>query len=311
MRPDMSKDIHTGWIVLAVVAVITVIAYMVVSDGGTSAKRYQQLLTAYQSSQGDTQYPLQEEIRKQRLATDRLINNLELIKKETGITPIQPFSLPANYLGQKGSYFRKLYDISVEYLRGRARNKRISYEDNLGFTFPDALILEEDVAEVELKRLQLSVRAILLALSTPDRLREVSIEHGTIIKTGPISRPPLLREYPFTVSVRGSLKDILWLLHQYSADTVPPDSVSDWNKFVNYSQRHMKMEVKPTRAQDHFPLILRGFSITSNNTEPIDNISQLDAVFELGGMEFLSDAERQAAHEPQQQQGNRRGRRRY
>ena len=48
----------------------------------------------------------------------------------------------------------------------------------------------------------------------------------------------------------------------------------------------MKIPTKATKAEDHFPLILRGFSIDSDNTEAEDNINQLDAIFEdveLGG----------------------------
>jgi hypothetical protein len=206
--------------------------------------------------------------------------------------------LPVNFKQQKGYYFRLVYDIAVEYLQARARNMRIQeYDTELGFKFPDGRVFSEEEAQEELIRLQLTVRAMMLALSTPDRLQEIKIIHGDIIETGPVSRPPLLREYPFKIRVKGSLKDILWLLHQYSADQVPTDTVDDWNKLIAHVQRNLKRDIELVRREDHFPLILTGMKINSENSEPRDHIEQLEAEFELAGMQFLSEAERSSVQE--------------
>ncbi len=295
MRPDTTQDMKVGWISIAVVAAICLLAYFIVSDGGKSAKAVESALRTYEKHKGEEQYPLMKEIRRQSEANEELARNIESLKNAVGIKPVRPFALPSNFTKQKGLYFRLVFDIAVEYLNDKARFKRVQeYSTSLGFEFRDGQIIEEDQAKEELIRLQLIVRAMLLALSTPDRLQEISIVQRKIVVTGPESRPPLLREYPFVLKVRGSLKDILWLMHQYSADTVPMDTVDDWNKLVTHVQSNMKRAIEPTTSKDHFPLILRGLKINSENSEPLDNVQQLEAEFELAGMEFLSDAERQA-----------------
>ena len=85
----------------------------------------------------------------------------------------------------------------------------------------------------------------------------------------PPGRPPLLREYSLTLDIRGSLKDILWILHRLS----------------------------PGRdaAADDYSLILKSLKLTSLNITPVHSIPQLDLVMTVAGMEFLSDAERAIA----------------
>jgi hypothetical protein len=85
----------------------------------------------------------------------------------------------------------------------------------------------------------------------------------------PPGRPPLFKEYRVTVDVRGSLTDILWILHRLS----------------------------PGRdaAADEYPLILKSISITSLNISPVQFIPQLDLHLSVAGMSFLSDAERDAS----------------
>ena len=296
MRPDITEDMRIGWIALGVAVVIVVIAFFVMHDGGQALKAVTTAEKKYKQNKGNADYPLLEQIQLQREANEQLAQNIHVLKTAVGIKPVRPFALPPNYTKQKGLYFRLVYDIVVEYLNNRARFKRIDpYSTNLGFTFADGQVISEEQAEEELIRLQLTVRAMLLALSTPDRLQEITIEHSPIVLTGPVKRPPLLREYPFTLRVRGSLKDILWLLHQYASDTVPIDTVGDWNKLVTQVQRNMGRKIEPTTSKDHFPLILRGLRINSENSEPLDDVTQLDAEFELAGMEFLSDDERETA----------------
>lgn len=295
MRPDVSRDLKTGWISIGVASLLAAIGFAIVSDGGTSATQLKKARATYESNKGDTSYRLLDQIDAQRQTNEALAENIAELKYAVGIKPIRPFALQSNFREQKGYYHRRLFDIAREYLGERARNMRISKYDNmLGFDFPEGKLVSEEQASEELIRLQLTVRAILLALSTPDRLQEISIEHGHIIETGPVSRPPLLREYPFTIKVKGSLKDILWLLHQYASDQVQDDTVDDWNKLVTYVQRNLKRNIEPTRREDHFPLILTGLNINSENSEPLDQIEQLEAEFELAGMQFLSPEEREA-----------------
>ncbi len=296
MRPDVSEDMKVGWISIALVAVVSLIILLYFSDSGKSATKLAKEKRTYESNKGDSDFLLIDQIQEQTRENLNLLANITDLKNAVGIKPIRPFALPPNAKIQKNYYHRQVYDIAREYLNRRARNMRINeYDDAMGFKFPDGELVPEERAPEELIRLQLTVRAMLLALSTPDRLQEITIKHHPIVETGPVKRPPLLREYPFTIRVRGSLKDILWLLHQYSADEVQETTLKDWNKLVTHFQRELGRNIKATSARDHFPLILIGMKIDSENSEPLDSVEQLEAEFELAGMEFLSDEERDNA----------------
>ena len=71
------------------------------------------------------------------------------------------------------------------------------------------------------------------------------------------------------LNVRGSLKDILWILHRLS-----------------------QVEAPAADGKRDYPVILRGLLIESENIKARDNVQQLTAEFELAGMRFLSEEER-------------------
>jgi hypothetical protein len=98
-----------------------------------------------------------------------------------------------------------------------------------------------------------------------------TVTHGAPVETGPVNRPPLLREYPLTLTLRGSLKTILTILHRLG-----------------------QVDENGT----DYPLILRGFSIRSDNTRARDEVQQLEAVIEIAGMQFVADAARGDATAP-------------
>jgi hypothetical protein len=117
--------------------------------------------------------------------------------------------------------------------------------------------------------LQLTEKVVAIAFGTPTPLENLKVSHLDAVNTGPESRPVLVREYPLKLEVRGGLKDILWVLHRISQVTPTADG----------------------KTKD-YPLILRGFSIKSDNAKAKDSVQQLDAVFDLAAMHFITEEER-------------------
>jgi hypothetical protein len=155
-----------------------------------------------------------------------------------------------------------------DYCRPKARERSIAYQENLGFVKTAKVHKDED-APYLLAMLQMTRKAADVILSTPSPVQSFKItqlqKQATI--TGPAGRPPLLREYVLTLNVRGSLSDLLWILHRLAQK----------------------------EEENDYPLIVRGIRIESKNLDPKDSIQQLDAVFEVAAMEFLSEEERAAA----------------
>jgi hypothetical protein len=166
---------------------------------------------------------------------------------------------------QPGQYFKDTYVEVRDGLRNLARAKNVEPDEVLGF--PDASRKVEYAAgEVPLllAMLQLTEKALSIMLQAPDPVERYLITHTAPIETGPADRPPLLREYPLRLEVTGSLKTILTILHRLGQ----------------------------IDGDDDYPLIVRGLTISSENTKARDDVQQLRAVIEIAGMQFLSDAER-------------------
>ena len=156
-------------------------------------------------------------------------------------------------------------------LRGKARDRSIAYQERLGFERVIAVPKAED-APYLLTMLMLTEKAASALIETPADLRPV--ERFAITQpakepqvTGPVGRPPLLREYPLAISVRATLPTLLWIVHRLAQDEGDRD----------------------------YPLIVRKLEINTPNQESKDNINPLDAVIEVAGMRFLDAAERTAA----------------
>ena len=111
-------------------------------------------------------------------------------------------------------------------------NRRIpQYDANLGFNL-EGDTLPDDEANTELVFLQLTARAVQLALgAAEDGFESIAVSHGEVVTTGPKGRPPLLFEYPIELQLRGSLKDMLELLHQLGSDKSTDQGWTNWSNF--------------------------------------------------------------------------------
>lgn len=265
MMPDMKKEERNGWLVLVGSAVVTLIALWIISDGGELAEAAEQAQS--QLAVGGRE-DMATHVERQVQANERLRQTIEQLKGQTDFVLADEFAIPATER-QPGYFFKRKFVEVRERLRDKAEARRIAYDQNIGFG-ADPAVPPDDQAPYLLTMLQLTEKIVGIAFDGERPLESLSISHGPAVDTGPETRPALVREYPLKLEVRGGLKDILAILHRIS---------------------QIDAAGKDGKRQD-YPLILRGFSITSENATPKDSISQLDAVFDLAAMRFITEEER-------------------
>jgi hypothetical protein len=263
--PDVKKEEQNGWLVLAAATVVVLIALWFISDGGELAERATQAQKGIPAGEHED---MATHVERQVEANQALRTTIEQLKGETDFVLADEFVIPKDER-QPGYFFKRKFVEVRERLRNKAEAKRIVYDQNIGFG-ADPAVPPDDQAPYLMTMLQLTEKIVGIAFDTPIPLESLKVSHGPAVDTGPESRPALLREFPLKLEVRGGLKDILWILHRIS-------------------------EVAPTKdggKRNDYPLILRGFAIHSENATPKDDISQLDAVFDLAAMRFISEEER-------------------
>lgn len=264
MMPDVKKEEQTGWLVLAGSVVVTLIVLWFISDGGELAEAAEQAQAAL--SVGGRE-DMAVHVERQVEANGELRKTIEALKSQTDFVLADEFVIPATER-QPGYFFKRKFVEVRERLRDKAEARRITYDQNIGFG-ADPAVPPDEQAPYLLTMLQLTEKIVGIAFDSERPLESLSVSHGPAIDTGPETRPALVREYPLKLEVRGGLKDILQILHRIS-------------------------QIDPAKdgKRSDYPLILRGFSITSENATPKDDIQQLEAVFDLAAMRFISEEER-------------------
>lgn len=282
MLPDVQREVMTGWASLAGTVLVVGLTVWMVWDYGVSAERVEQARVASGELSGKEE--LRTRVERQREANQALRATIEKLKKDCEFDLEERFRIPESEK-QPGYLFKRRFVEVRQALREKAEPKRIAYEENIGFG-TDAQVPDDREAPYLMTMLQLTEKLVAIAIAAPEPLESLSVTHGPAVDTGPESRPVLLREYPLELTVRGTLKDILWILHRISqVDPIGPDG----------------------RKRD-YPLILRGLSIQGDDLthkDPTgkagvrfkDDIAQHEAVFRLAGMQFISEKER--ASDPQ------------
>lgn len=260
MRPVVHKETMTGWAVLGGTLLVCLLSLWLVSDGGELAG---QVAAAQSALPPSGKEELRTRVERQREANQNLHLTIEKLKKDASFDIEEPFQIPKDNK-QPGYFFKKRFVEVRQGLRQKAEARKIVYDENIGFG-ADPEVPKDEFAPYLMTMLQLTEKVVGIALDTPSPLESLTITHGKEIETGPESRPALLREFPLKLSVRGSLKDILWILHRLS---------------------------QVEAGGKDYPVILRGMLIESENAKPRDDVQQLTAEFELAGMRFLTDEER-------------------
>ena len=264
LRPDLRKPLLIGWAVLAGVVLLCGAVLLWLGDEGDLPTQ----LTAAEADQLKLAGPvdLAKRIAEQEQANTTLVQTIEHLKAETGLVVTAPFLVPAGH-PQPGQYFNEQIAAVQDYCRPKAQGRSIAYQERLGFENTAKVPRDED-APYLLTMLQLTRKAADVILSTPTPVQSFKITQPLkqAMVTGPAGRPPLLREYSLRLEVRGSLTDLLWILHRLANR----DGAGD------------------------YPLIVRKWTIDSKNYSPDNEIQQLDAVYEIAAMQFLTPAERTA-----------------
>jgi hypothetical protein len=297
MRPNLDKEKKQAWVGFAVVLFLGGLGAWWIWDGGLVAQERSEAEAAYLNRIGKTR--MIDQVEKSEAAIRDLESSIQELKKTTGIDLVPPFVVPES-VRDEGYYFRVVFDTVRDDLQVKAGGIELG---QLGFVqLGDAPPPDAD-AQYWLSMLQLVSKTLYLCVEAPGGpLQEISIsgvELNKRIQTGPTSRPPLLQEYPFTLRVKGSLESISWLLLQLSADRNTPGnqdgallswlgSVGDKVRQVPGFQGVARNDVDEPVG----PLIVRGYEITSANRSEVDQITQLDATFQLAGMKYLTYEER-------------------
>jgi hypothetical protein len=263
MMPDLSSSIRGGLVAMcAAILIGGGLAWYMWSDQPVVDQRLQAARSAAEKIKGKE--PLRERVERQRAANVELLANIAELKKQAGFAAAERFKVPPGER-EPGKFFLNRFVEVRQNLRETAQRQRIQSDERLGFP-PDDRVPPDGEAQGLLDMLQLTEKALSVVLASQEPVEWFDISHGKPYETGPASRPILLKEYPLTLKVRGSLKTVLWILHSYG-----------------------------TRADGDYPLILRGLTISSANTKARDDVQQLEAVFELAGMAFVADANRESA----------------
>ncbi len=265
LSPDLRGPIRKSWGVFAGTLVICGAAVAWLADPGELPAQAGAAADKGRAASGPVD--LAQRIIEARAANEHLGRTIETLKNGTGFTSVAPFVVPAGH-PQPGQYFNEQLIKVQDELRPMARERSLQkYPERLGFELTEKVPDDKD-APYLLTMLQLTKKLGLIVLKTPrpvERFLITQPERSAIV-TGPSDRPPLLREYPLRLEVRASLTDILWIVHQLAL-------VEDGG----------------------YPLVVRGLSVKSSNINPKDDIQQLEAVIEVAGVQFLTEAERTAA----------------
>jgi hypothetical protein len=264
LRPDLRKPLLIGWGILAGVVVVCLAVLWWLGDEGELPNQLTAAETDLQKLAGKVD--LAQRISEQEKANATLVQTIERLKAETGLVVTAPFLVPPGH-PQPGQYFNEQIAAVQDFCRPKAQGRSIAYQERLGFENTAKVPRDED-APYLLTMLQLTRKAADVILSTPTPVESFRITQPLKqpMTTGPAGRPPLLREYPLRLEVRGKLTDLLWILHHLANREGPGD----------------------------YPLIVRKWTIDSKNLSPTEKIQQLDAVYEIAAMQFLSPAERTA-----------------
>lgn len=275
MRPDISREILQGWAVAVGAVFLAGISLYIISDGGALATQVDQEQAALKAGDQD----LARLVALTERANDSLEQTLDTLKRQVGFNTEDAFQVAADpeFARQPGYYFVLKRNSIIDRLRKRAHEKGIrDYEEYAGFGVaqhrpPAETVPGNDEALDLLRILQITDKAVSICLETPAPLERLLVKPHGVIKPVEIAapdRPALLKEYRITLDVRGSLRDILWILHRLSPGRDAPEA--------------------------DYPLVLKSLKITSENRSPLEGIQQIDCTITVAGMRFLSDAERNA-----------------
>lgn len=260
LRPDLRQPLLIAWASLGGTVLVCAGLLWWLTDPGELPDQ----LAKAKKEATVGKVDLAKRIQQSKEAVKHLGTTIEGLKQATGFTPSGIFLVPKEH-SQPGQYFNEVKAGVQDNLRKMAETKSVTYQENLGFDGSSKVPKNED-APYLLAMLQLTEKAASTVLKTQTPIEWFAITQPVKYAeiTGPDGRPPLLREYTLKIEVRAGLTDILWILHALA-------------------------QIDRT---DDYPLVIRRFTIDSQNLKPTDGIQQHTAVIEVAAMSFLSPDER-------------------
>ncbi|MFW5750012.1 MAG: hypothetical protein ACOCZK_00040 [Planctomycetota bacterium] len=311
MKPNLTRERKRSWGVLAAVFACCALAVAWYHDWGELSQQLATQREQHDSLTGSLE--LQGLIDAQQGVNQQLRARIEERQRDVGIRARPPFVVPETGRGSaddSGDYFQDLYYAIRESLLnlGQTRGSVESFDTKMGFAFAEGRPPPRDPVERWLTMLQLVTKTCYLACQSKYReitLIEVApIQAAEGILRGAEGRSPILREYPFSLHVRGTLRDILWLLHQLSYDNRASEQTEASQRFQAWrrgliedlsAKTRFKVQANPTELQTAFgPIAVLGLTIDGNaedlELEQLDNLAQLDVHIDLVGMEFLDQS---------------------
>jgi hypothetical protein len=292
MYIDLQRETRIAWSVLGGTFLVGLIVLLVLADTGELKDQVEQESLEQKKLSGNEL--IATRIEAQRIANQRLaetINGNSGLKAQVKYRKDETYEIPADdkeMQAQHGAWFLRTFNKAALPLYRRAQELGIGeYEKVLGFPAgkldkaqvdPELAHTDNDRADYLLIMLDITEKVAWLAMATETPLQKLLISHGdNPIESGPEGRPPLLIEYPFTLKVRGTHKDVLWLMRELSVSVVD-------RKVVPYSNYTRK-----------YPIIVRGFDETSLETvgkntgkllDAHDDITPIDVEIELAALDF-------------------------
>ncbi len=278
LQPDLRKPLWIGWGVLAGALVLSALTLWWISDDSTE----QQQLVA-----GNAQVKklignetkaveLLKRVTDEKESIARLKTTIDTLKQRNGLVRHAPWILPGNLgVPETQQYIRDNFVKLREDARKAAKAKSITFDETMGFSIGGSAVPKASDAEAWLTMMQVTRKMLDIINDTNGKppIKSFKFTHKTSVPkgviTGPTGRPPLLKEWPFRLDVRGNLDEILRILHRLSK----------------------------TEIEGDFPLVLRSLVVDSQKSKLDDNIGQwdMDATFEIAAMQFLNDEERTTA----------------
>lgn len=304
MRPNIDKDLQISYGLLGGLTVVGLIVLAVFADWGELAGTLDDLKENYDDD--DATLPMDEQVALRAKVNQELALSIEERKQQVGLRETMPFVMPTE-TNKFGWRFQRVYLQVADKLRIRARNQRIRFDEDIGFKFLDGQRPANEDARQYLIMLQLISKAVYLATHSPENeITAVEVPTLSMARSirlaGPADRKtPLVREYHFRIEVEGTLRELLWLMHQVSIDYQPTLSKEEdksphagLQKWLASITREVLTEqeintLSNDRAigNDVCPLVVTDCRIESDNKTQSDGIGILRLKLDLAGMEFL------------------------
>ena len=291
MKPNLKPALKHAAIACAISALLSLILVWSMWDGGKLAELHQTDSARYEQRTGS--YELAQLVSEYDQAIQDSQNQISELKDIMGMSPVAPFIKPKR---DSGGYIAYLLRFLHQELQ--LKSQTFTLQDRLGFNDLSTSLPSEAEAQGWLTMLQLVTKTLFLCAEAPGVIDEVSITKLTTtpIPTGPVGRPALLNEYPFTLRITASLESISWLLQQFSSDSRTAGNkdqdLRDWLGMIDRGVVAAGIAVtQPENERTIGPLIVRGFHITGSRMED-NRVSRLSVTIDLAGMDFIADTDR-------------------